>query len=126
MPTSPTPGALAVHIMAKQKQMQYKKVTPYKELEAYIQFYWELKGNERETQRERVFPDGCAGIVMNLGDSCLTDNGTKIMEFGKTYIVGAMTLFKDSFIKPNSHLIGVCVLNLQLTQISINIPPKMN
>jgi len=89
--------------------MQYKKVTPYKGLEAYIQFFWELKGNEQETQRERVFPDGRAGIVMSLGGSCLTDNGTKIMEFGKTYVVGAMTSFKDSFIKPNSHLIGVCL-----------------
>lgn len=89
--------------------MQYNKVKPHKGLEAYIHFYWELKGNDCTTQQERVFPDGCAGIVMSLGDSCLTDNGTKIMEFGKTYVVGAMTSFKDSFIKPNAHLIGVCL-----------------
>ncbi len=89
--------------------MQYKKVKPYKGLEAYIQFYWELKGNERESQWERVFPDGCAGIVMSLGDNCLTDNGTNLIEFGKTYVVGAMTSFKDSFINPETHLIGVCL-----------------
>ncbi len=89
--------------------MKYRKVKPYKELEPYIHFYWELKGNEVERQWERVFPDGCAGIVMNLGDACLTDNGSFSMEFGKTYIVGAMTSFKDSFIDADTHLIGVCL-----------------
>lgn len=89
--------------------MKYIKVKPYKELEPYIHFYWELKGNEVERQWERVFPDGCAGIVMNLGDACLTDNGSTKMEFGKTYVVGAMTTFKDSFIDNDTHLIGVCL-----------------
>lgn len=89
--------------------MKYNKIKPYKELEPYIHFYWELKGNEVERQWERVFPDGCAGIVMNLGDACLTDNGSTKMEFGKTYVVGAMTSFKDSFIDKGTHLIGVCL-----------------
>ncbi|MDB5279246.1 MAG: Helix-turn-helix, AraC domain [Ferruginibacter sp.] len=89
--------------------MKYHKVKPYKELEPFIHFYWELRGNELERQWERVFPDGCAGIVMNLGDTCLTDNGSILMEFGKTYIVGAMTTFKDSFIDTDTHLIGVCL-----------------
>ncbi|MBK1439641.1 AraC family transcriptional regulator [Parapedobacter sp. ISTM3] len=89
--------------------MKYKKVKPHKALEPFIHFYWELKGNELERQWERVFPDGCAGIVMNLGDTCLTDNGSFSMEFGKTYVVGAMTSFKDSFIDTDTHLIGVCL-----------------
>lgn len=55
------------------------------------------------------FPDGCASILMNLGDTCLTDNGSVLMEFGKTYVVGAMTSFKDSFIDTHTHLIGVCL-----------------
>jgi AraC-like DNA-binding protein len=89
--------------------MKYKKIKPSKALEPFIHFYWELKGNEWERQWERVFADGCAGIVMNLGDNCLTDNGSVIMEFGKTYVVGAMTSFKDSFIDTDTHLIGVCL-----------------
>ena len=89
--------------------MEYKKIKPYKELEPFIHFYWELKGNGLESQWERVFPDGCAGIVMNLGDTCLTDNGSVVMEFGKTYVVGAMTSFKDSFIDTDTHLTGVCL-----------------
>lgn len=89
--------------------MKYQKIKPNKELDPFIHFYWELKGNELESQRERVFPDGCTGILMNIGDSCLTDNGSVLMEFGKTYIVGAMTSYKDSFINTATHLIGVCL-----------------
>src|SRR5690606_1868031 len=88
--------------------MEYIKTTPYKELEPFINFYWELKGSELGGQWERVFPDGCAGVVMSLGDNCLTDNGSVSMEFGKTYVVGAMTSFKDSFIDNDTYLLGVC------------------
>ena len=89
--------------------MKYKKIKPYKELEPFIHFYWELKGKELERQWEKVFPDGCAGIVMNLGSTCLTDNGSVSMQFGKTYVVGAMNSFKDSFIDSDTHLLGVCL-----------------
>ncbi|CAH0256440.1 HTH-type transcriptional activator RhaS [Pedobacter sp. Bi27] len=89
--------------------MNYNKVKPCKELEPFIHFYWELKGNEQERQLERVFPDGCAGIIMNLGDTCLTDNGSVLIEFEKTYVVGAMTSYKDSFIETDTHLIGACL-----------------
>lgn len=89
--------------------MKYKKIKPYKELDPFIHFYWELKGNELERQWERVFPDGCAGIVVNLGNTCLTDNGSVSMDFGKTYVVGAMNSFKDSLIDSDTHLMGVCL-----------------
>lgn len=91
------------------KAIEYRKIKPHEELEPFIHFYWELKGNELERQWERVFPDGCAGILMNLGNTCLTDNGSVSMEFGKTYIVGAMTSFKDSLIDSDTHLLGVCL-----------------
>lgn len=89
--------------------MKYKIIKPYKELEPFIHFYWELKGKGLEKQWERVFPDGCAGILINLGNTCLTDNGSVSMEFGKTYVVGAMNSFKDSFIDSDTHLLGVCL-----------------
>ncbi|MDF9795381.1 AraC-like DNA-binding protein [Catalinimonas alkaloidigena] len=89
--------------------MKYKEIKPHKKLELFIHSYWELKGDEKDRQWERNFPDGCAGLVVNLGDSCLTDNGLVSMEFGKTYAVGAMSSFKDSFIDRNTHLLGVCL-----------------
>jgi len=95
--------------VAPQKPMMYKKIKPNKELAPLIHFYWELKGYGVEQQLERVFPDGCAGILINLGDKCLTDNGSFTMEFGKTYVVGAMHSFKDSFIDNTTHLVGICL-----------------
>ena len=88
--------------------MEYIEIKPYKKLESFIHSYWELKAEQNDRQWERNFPDGCAGLVLNLGDSCITDNGSVSMEFGKTYVVGAMTTFKDSFIDNNTHLMGVC------------------
>ena len=89
--------------------MEYKEVKPYKDLAPFIHSYWELKGNQHDKQWERTFPDGCAGLVINLGSTCITDNGAVSMEFGKTYAVGAMSAFKDSFIDNNTHLLGVCL-----------------
>lgn len=89
--------------------MEYKELRPCKGLASFIYSYWELKGNEADRQWERIFPDGCAGLVMNLGSTCLTDNGAVSMVFGKTYVVGAMTTFKDSFIDNETHLLGVCL-----------------
>ena len=89
--------------------MKYKETKPHKALEPFVHSYWELKGEDWDSQWERIFPDGCAGLVMNLGENCLTDNGAVSMELGKTYVVGAMTSFKDSFIGCNTHLLGVCL-----------------
>lgn len=89
--------------------MKYIETNPHTELDSFIHSYWELKGEESDKQWERNFPDGCAGLVMNLGENCLTDNGSVTMEFGKTYVVGTMTSFKDSFIDSNTHLLGVCL-----------------
>lgn len=89
--------------------MDYKEIKPYKKLTPFIHAYWELKGAKHDSQWFRIFPDGCTGLVINLGDTCLTDNGSVSMEFGKTYAVGAMTSFKESFIDSNSHLVGVCL-----------------
>ncbi|WP_343706873.1 helix-turn-helix transcriptional regulator [Flavobacterium sp.] len=86
-----------------------KKIKPCKELEPYIHFFWELKGNLYKSQQERVYPDGCSGIIINLGNSCLTDNGSLFLEFGKTYAVGAMNSYKDSLIDMDTHLVGACL-----------------
>lgn len=89
--------------------LKYSELKPCIELEPYIHSFWELKGDNYDKQWERNFPDGCPGLVVNLGDTCVTDNGAVTMEFAKTYVAGAMTSFKDSFIEANTHLLGVCL-----------------
>lgn len=89
--------------------MEHKEIKPCLELQPFIHSFWELKGEESDSQWERIYPDGCPGLIVNLGDTCTTDNGFVTMEFGKTYVVGSMTSFKDSFINTNTHLVGVCL-----------------
>ncbi len=89
--------------------MKHKEIKPCPELAPFIHSFWELKGGENDGQWERNFPDGCPGLVINLGDTCITDNGAVPMDYGKTYVVGAMTTFKDSFINSDTHLLGVCI-----------------
>ncbi len=89
--------------------MKYNETPPCNALKDNIHSFWELKGEEKDGQWERIFPDGCPGLVINLGDACKTDSGLVTMKNGKTYIVGAMTSFKDNFIDSNTHLLGVCM-----------------
>ncbi|WDO12361.1 helix-turn-helix domain-containing protein [Flavobacterium sp. WW92] len=89
--------------------MIYSEADPCAALQPYIHSYWKLKGDMQDSQWERIFPDGRPGIVINLGDDCITDNGQTVMEHGKTYAVGAMTSFKESFIGSDTNLLGVCL-----------------
>ncbi|MCH5685255.1 hypothetical protein LWM68_13975 [Niabella sp. W65] len=86
--------------------MKYRELKPCITLEPYIHSFWELKGDDTDNQWQRNFPDGCPGLVVNLGNACITDNGAVRMDFGKTYAVGMMTSFKDSFIEADTHLLG--------------------
>lgn len=89
--------------------MIYNEIKPVPALEPYIHSFFELEGSTDDNQWERIFPDGCPGIIINLGDNCTTDNGLTIMEHGKTYAVGAMTTFKESFMHSDTKLLGVCI-----------------
>lgn len=89
--------------------MKYTETKPCSELQAYIHCFWELTGGDNDKKWERNFPDGCSGLVMNLGNTCITDNGAVRMDFGKTYAVGTMTSYKDSFIEGDTRLFGVCL-----------------
>ncbi|VXD11256.1 helix-turn-helix transcriptional regulator [Marinoscillum sp. 108] len=88
--------------------MTYKEIIPGRHLQSKIHNFWELKGEASSNKWERIFPDGCPGLIINLGDKCVTDNGATCMDHGKTYVVGAMTSFKESYIDEHTHLIGVC------------------
>ena len=89
--------------------MKHNEIKPCIELEPFIHCFWELKGEVQDRQWERTFPDGCPGLVLNLGAPCVTDNGSVSMDYGKTYVVGTMTCYKDTFIDSNTHLLGVCM-----------------
>ena len=89
--------------------MEYNEIAPCSTLKPFIHAFWELKGDDSDNQWERIFPDGCSGLIFNMGDTCVTDNGKVKIDFGKTYVAGTMTSFKDSLIDSSTHLIGVCL-----------------
>ncbi|WP_207510943.1 helix-turn-helix transcriptional regulator [Longitalea luteola] len=88
--------------------MMYKHAKPHQALAAYIHCFWSIKGEGSGIHVERIFPDGSPGLVVNLGEKCITDNGLVTMHPGRSYLVGAMTSYKETYLNENHHLIGVC------------------
>jgi AraC-like DNA-binding protein len=88
--------------------MIYEQALPHDALADSIDCYWSIKGAGSEIHAERIFPDGCPGLVLNIGGKCITDNGLVTMQPGNSYLVGAMTSFKETYLNREHHLIGVC------------------
>jgi AraC-like DNA-binding protein len=88
--------------------MILKQAQPHAALAHYIDCYWSIEGAGSELHTERIFPDGSPGLVLNLGEKCTTDNGLVTMQPGSTYIVGAMTSYKETYLNEKHHLLGVC------------------
>lgn len=89
--------------------MKYKETIPTAGLQSFIHSFWELTGEANDRQWERTFPDGCPGVVVNMGASCSTDSGALVMDQGRTYVVGSAKNFKESFVEERTHLVGVCL-----------------
>ncbi|AXY73478.1 AraC family transcriptional regulator [Paraflavitalea soli] len=88
--------------------MIFKQAKPHHALAAYIDSFWSIAGAGTELHTERIFPDGSPGMVLNLGEKCTTDNGLVTMQPGSTYLVGAMTSYKETYLNEKHHLMGVC------------------
>jgi hypothetical protein len=102
--------------------MIYKKAIPHDALADSIDCYWSIKGAGSEMHAERIFPDGCPGLVLNVGGKCITDNGLVTMYSGGSYLVGAMTSYKETHLNREHHLIGVCFKPGALSQFFNYLP----
>lgn len=87
--------------------MQYVSFAPHPSLATYIDAYWMVTGNATVPVAERILPDGCVDIILNLGDDCNTDNNGFCMKNGKAYLVGTMTTFKDTVMSRETKLCGI-------------------
>jgi len=49
--------------------MRYREILPLKSLAPFIECFWTLEGEVdlRETEPERILPDGCVEIILNFG-----------------------------------------------------------
>lgn len=86
--------------------MIYKQIKPHHALADHIDAFWTASSDGKEAA-EKILPDGCVDIILNLGDDCKTDNGTFDIKNGKAYLVGAMKNFKIIEMKPETRLVGI-------------------
>ncbi|MBW8523855.1 helix-turn-helix domain-containing protein [Chryseobacterium chendengshani] len=88
--------------------MTYLEIKPHILLQNYIDSYWCVKtGLIHQPMMIKLLPDGCIDIILNLGADILSENGNYVMKSGTATLVGTMTVFKNTFIQNDTHLIGI-------------------
>lgn len=102
--------------------MIYKQALPHPLLADSIDCFWSIEGVGSELHVERIFPDGSPGLVLNVGEKCTTDNGLVTMQPGGTYLVGAMTSYKETYLNEKHYLIGVCFKPGVIAQFYNHLP----
>lgn len=85
--------------------MHYTEFSPHSQLLPYIDCYWQAVGEESTGQTERILPDGCVDIILNLGENFYTDN--MVMTNENVYLVGTMTRCKQPSIHCGIKLFGI-------------------
>jgi len=87
--------------------MSYQEFQPHAVLRPYIDAYWVMKSDQSAPAGQRIFPDACVDIILNLGGDFLTDNGAYKMKSDAIYLVGTMTRYKDITRDANTFLLGI-------------------
>ena len=87
--------------------MVYQEFVPDLKLRPYIDAYWYLDGSKSESFVNLILPDGCIDIIYNLGEDSLTESGSVIFRNENVYLIGTMTRYKNSEVKPGTRLIGI-------------------
>lgn len=52
--------------------MTYRQLLPSPGLAPYIDAYWTVTGKNTKAKDEKIMPDGCIDIILNLGEDFLT------------------------------------------------------
>jgi AraC-like DNA-binding protein len=81
--------------------------TPHSQLASFIDAYWDITCNEGVTSINKVLPDGCVDIIINLGENFHIECENVVLKSEKAYLGGAITHFKEAKTLRETHLIGV-------------------
>lgn len=87
----------------------YTEKKPHKLLDKYIDAYWSIETTEGfATVTNRILPDTCTDIIINLGETIHTSNHEDtFLEGDKCYLLGTMTRFSDVTIKAHTRIVGI-------------------
>jgi len=85
----------------------YKQFQPHQALSSYVDAFWTVTGENSASFSDKIMPDGCVDIILNLGAEFKTDNETVSMKSNQVYLVGTMTSYKNITRPSMTKLIGV-------------------
>jgi len=80
---------------------------PHTFLSPYIDSYWKVTGSQYQLINQKILPDGCVDIILNVGEDIPDADGQFCLKNESAYLVGTMTKFKNSMLLPQTSLIGV-------------------
>jgi AraC-like DNA-binding protein len=87
--------------------MNFAALKPHALLSAYIDTYWDVTCKEGGITADRVTPDGCVDIIINLGEDYPIDTEQVTLKSGKAYLGGTITRAMEARTLPDTHLAGV-------------------
>lgn len=87
--------------------MELAEFKPDSQLASFIDAYWDVTCKESGTSIDKVLPDGCVDIIINLGDDYSIEGENVILRSEKAYLGGAITHFMEAKTFPETHLVGV-------------------
>jgi AraC-like DNA-binding protein len=87
--------------------MPYKQFKPDPALSPYIDAFWEATSDESISFTERILPDCCIDIIINLGTDVVADESGVVMKNEQAYLIGTMTRYKDTVREPGTRLLGI-------------------
>ncbi|HET7000097.1 MAG TPA: helix-turn-helix transcriptional regulator [Puia sp.] len=87
--------------------MSYRQFKPDATLSPYIDAFWEVTSDDSKSFTERIMPDCCIDIIVNLGTDVMADGSGFMMKNERVYLIGTMTRYKDTIREPGTRLIGI-------------------
>jgi AraC-like DNA-binding protein len=85
----------------------YQQFDPHHTLAPFIDAYWQSAESVTDGLAQRIMPDGCMDIIINLGSDLVAAAESPAMRSGKAYLLGTMLRYKDIAPAEGSHLVGI-------------------
>jgi hypothetical protein len=85
----------------------YREIPPHQALSPFIDAYWTVTGDNTGYLPDKVLPDACVDIILNVGPGFASEIGARQMDTGQAYLIGTMTRFKEMIRPPATRLIGI-------------------
>ncbi len=97
---------------SKKTSMIYLQLTPGPRLRSWVQSLWYCRAPRVSQRRERVLPNGCMQIIVNLSRNFLTDcgeDGTATLRLPRAIVVGARARYSVVDTADMEELAGIVI-----------------